>query len=140
MATSLLHLYRTGKRNWATPYESTATVRTEHAVILLLDAYRKGITDLDFNIGYEGMKNEMKNLLLGSPDQKMESACDLWAMAQISEIMDKKEDAKLYKEQSERLFEETWKKEFMSVDASYEVMKNNGLYQGTRWQRSYVYG
>ena len=134
MATSLLHLYRTGKRNWATPYESTATVRTEHAVILLLDAYRKGITDLDFNIGYEGMKNEMKNLLLGSPDQKMESACDLWAMAQISEIMDKKEDAKLYKEQSERLFEETWKKEFMSVDASYEVMKNNGLYQGTRWQ------
>ena len=134
MATSLLHLYRTGKRNWATPHESTATVRTEHAVILLLDAYLKGITNLDFSIGYEGMKDEMEKLLLGSPDQKMESACDLWAMAQISDIIGKKEDAKVFQEKSARLFEETWKKEFMNVDASYEVMKNNGLYQGTRWQ------
>ena len=134
MATSLLHLYRTGKQDWATPNESTVTVRTEHAVILLLDAYRKGITDLDFNIAYEGMKEEMERLLVTSPDQKMETACDLWAMAQIAEIMNKPSDAKLYRERSERLFEETWKKEFMNVDASYEIMKKNGLYQGTRWQ------
>ena len=134
MATSLLHLYRTGKKDWATPNESTVTVRTEHAVILLLDAYRKGITNLDFSIGYEGMKEEMERLLVSSPDQKMETACDLWAMAQIAEIMNKPEDAKLYRERSERLFEETWTKEFMNVDASYEIMKKNGLYQGTRWQ------
>ena len=134
MATSLLHLYRTGKKDWATPYESTTTVRTEHAVILLLDAYRKGITDLDFSIGYNGMKEEMERLLMLSPDQKMESACDLWAMAQISDIIGKTEDAKAYQVRSERLFEETWKKEFMNVDASFEIMKNNGLYQGTRWQ------
>ena len=134
IATSLLHLYRTGKKDWATLNESTPTVRTEHAVILLLDAYRKGITDLDFNIGYAGMKEEMERLLMRKPDQKMEAACDLWAMAQISEIMGKKEDAILYKERAERLFEETWKKEFMNVDASYEIMKGNGLYQGTRWQ------
>ena len=134
IATSLLHLYRTGKKDWATLNESTPTVRTEHAVILLLDAYRKGITDIDFNIGYAGMKEEMERLLMRKPDQKMEAACDLWAMAQISEIVGKKEDAALYKERAERLFEETWKKEFMNVDASYEVMKGNGLYQGTRWQ------
>ena len=134
IATSLLHLYRTGKKDWATLNESTPTVRTEHAVILLLDAYRKGITDLDFNIGYAGMKEEMERLLMRKPDQKMEAACDLWAMAQISEIVGEKEDAAHYKERAERLFEETWKKEFMNVDASYEVMKGNGLYQGTRWQ------
>ena len=134
IATSLLHLYRTGKKDWATLNESTTTVRTEHAVILLLDAYRKGIIDIDFNIGYAGMKKEMERLPMRSPDQKMEAACDLWAMAQISEILDKKEDAALYKERAERLFEETWKKEFMNVDASYEIMKGNGLYQGTRWQ------
>ena len=64
----------------------------------------------------------------------MESACDLWAMAQISDIIGKTEDAKAYQVRSERLFEETWKKEFMNVDASFEIMKNNGLYQGTRWQ------
>jgi putative alpha-1,2-mannosidase len=134
IAISLLHLYRTGKKDWATLNESTATVRTEHAVILLLDAYRKGITDIDFNIGYAGIKEEMERLLMRSPDQKMEAACDLWAMAQISEIVGKKDDAALYKERAERLFEETWKKEFMNVDASYEIMKGNGLYQGTRWQ------
>ena len=134
MATSLLHLYRTGKQDWATPNEATVTVRTEHAVILLLDAYRKGITDLDFSIGYAGMKEEMERLLMSSPDQKMEAACDLWAMAQISDIMGKKEDAKMYQERSERLFEDTWKKEFMTITPAFEIMKKNGLYQGTRWQ------
>ena len=56
MATSLIHLYATGKKDWSTGFESTPTVRTEHAVILLLDAYRKGITNLDFRKGYAGMK------------------------------------------------------------------------------------
>ena len=93
MATSLIHLYATGKKDWSTGFESTPTVRTEHAVILLLDAYRKGITNLDFRKGYAGMKEEMERLPMRSPDQKMESAYDLWAMAQIAEIIDEKEDA-----------------------------------------------
>lgn len=62
MATSLIHLYATGKKDWSTGFESTPTVRTEHAVILLLDAYRKGITNLDFRKGYAGMKQEMERL------------------------------------------------------------------------------
>ena len=33
MATSLIHLYATGKKDWSTGFESTPTVRTEHAVI-----------------------------------------------------------------------------------------------------------
>ena len=134
MATSLIHLYATGKKDWSTGFESTPTVRTEHAVILLLDAYRKGITNLDFRKGYAGMKEEMERLPMRSPDQKMESAYDLWAMAQIAEIIDEKEDAELYEQRSASLFEETWKKEFMNITPAFEVMKNNGLYQGTRWQ------
>ncbi len=134
MATSLIHLYATGKKDWSTGFESTPTVRTEHAVILLLDAYRKGITDLDFRKGYAGMKEEMERLPMRSPDQKMESAYDLWAMAQISEILDEKGDSERYSQRSIALFEETWKKEFMQVTPAFGVMKNNGLYQGTRWQ------
>lgn len=134
MATSLIHLYATGKKDWSTGFESTPTVRTEHAVVLLLDAYRKGITNLDFRKGYAGMKEEMERLPMRSPDQKMESAYDLWAMAQIADIIDEKEDAELYRQRSATLFEETWKKEFMTVTPAFEVMKNNGLYQGTRWQ------
>ena len=134
MATSLIHLYATGKKDWSTGFESTPTVRTEHAVVLLLDTYRKGITNLDFRKGYAGMKEEMERLPMRSPDQKMESAYDLWAMAQIAEIIDEKEDAELYEQRSASIFEETWKKEFMNITPAFEVMKNNGLYQGTRWQ------
>lgn len=134
MATSLIHLYATGKKDWSTGFESTPTVRTEHAVILLLDAYRKGITDLDFRKGYAGMKEEMERLPMRSPDQKMESAYDLWAMAQISEIVGEKGDSERFGQRSVALFEETWKKEFMQITPAFAVMKNNGLYQGTRWQ------
>lgn len=134
MATSLIHLYATGKKDWSTRFESTPTVRTEHAVILLLDAYRKGITNLDFRKGYAGMKQEMERLPMRSPDQKMESAYDLWAMAKIAEIIGEKADSEQYRQRSVSLFEETWKKEFMNVTPAFEVMKNNGLYQGTRWQ------
>lgn len=134
MAISLIHLYATGKKDWSTGFESTPTVRTEHAVILLLDAYRKGITNLDFRKGYAGMKQEMERLPMRSPDQKMESAYDLWAMAKIAEIIGEKADSEQYRQRSVSLFEETWKKEFMNVTPAFEVMKNNGLYQGTRWQ------
>ena len=134
MATSLIHLYATGKKDWSTGFESTPTVRTEHAVILLLDAYRKGITNLDFRKGYAGMKQAMERLTMRSPDQKMESAYDLWAMAKIAEIIGEKADSEQYRQRSVSLFEETWKKEFMNVTPAFEVMKNNGLYQGTRWQ------
>ena len=134
MATSLIHLYATGKKDWSTGFESTPTARTEHAVILLLDAYRKGITNLDFRKGYAGMKQEMERLPMRSPDQKMESAYDLWAMAKIAEIIGEKADSEQYRQRSVSLFEETWKKEFMNVTPAFEVMKNNGLYQGTRWQ------
>lgn len=134
MATSLIHLYATGKKDWSTGFESTPTVRTEHAVILLLDAYRKGITNLDFRKGYAGMKQEMERLPMRSPDQKMELAYDLWAMAKIAEIIGEKADSEQYRQRSVSLFEETWKKEFMNVTPAFEVMKNNGLYQGTRWQ------
>lgn len=134
MATSLIHLYATGKKDWSTGFESTPTVRTEHAVILLLDAYRKGITNLDFRKGYAGMKQEMERLPMRSPDQKMESAYDLWTMAKIAEIIGEKADSEQYRQRSVSLFEETWKKEFMNVTPAFEVMKNNGLYQGTRWQ------
>lgn len=134
IATSLIHLYATGKKDWSSNFESTPTVRTEHAVVLLLDAYRKGITNLDFSKGYQGMKEEMERLPMRSPDQKMESAYDLWAMTQLAEIVGETADAQMYKQRSNLLFEETWKKEFMHITPAFEVMRNNGLYQGTRWQ------
>lgn len=134
ISQSLVRLYQTGKVNWSTDSEATPSVRTEHAIILLLDAYRKGIKGIDFRACYPQLRQEAKDLLKNSPDQKLESACDLWAMAQIADIIGEKVDAAEYRMQSEQLFEKTWKQEFMKIDSSYTKMGGNGLYQGTRWQ------
>ena len=134
ISQSLIHLYQTGKKDWSTDHEATPSVRTEHTVILLLDAHRKGIKNIDFRAGYPGMQEEAKRYASKSPDQKLEASYDFWALAQIAEIIGEKDDARQYRAQSEKLFEETWKKEFMNIDDSFTKMKGNGLYQGTRWQ------
>ncbi len=134
MCQSLVNLYRTGKKNWSTQHEPTINVRTEHAVILLLDAWRKGITDFDLRRGYEGMKGEASELFFDSPDHKLESVYDLWALAQIAEIIGENEDAERYNAVADSVFDITWKDEFMNITPDYKVMRNNGLYQGSRWQ------
>ena len=134
MSQSLVRLYQSGKVNWSTDSEATPTVRTEHAVILLLDAYRKGIKGIDFRLCYPQMCKEASELPFKSPDQKLESAYDLWALAQIADCIGEQKDAGNYRRQSEVLFGTTWKKEFMNIDTTYARMHNNGLYQGTRWQ------
>ena len=140
---SLVSLYRTGKRNWATMQEPVPTVRTEHTQITLLDAWVKGIRGFDLAAAFPGMEAEAdagrpagaKNgLTRNSPDQKMETIYDLWAMGQIARIIGNETAAVRYLDESETLFEQTWKEEFMTITPDFAQMKDNGLYQGTRWQ------
>ena len=140
---SLVSLYQTGKRNWATLQEPVPTVRTEHSQIMLLDAWVKGIRDFDLAAAFSGMEAEAdagrpegaKNgLTRNSPDQKMETIYDLWAMGQIARIIGNEEAAERYLAESEAMFEQTWKKDFMTITPEFAQMKGNGLYQGTRWQ------
>lgn len=140
---SLVSLYQTGKRNWATLNEPVPTVRTEHSQITLLDAWEKGIRGFDLAAAFPGMEAEAdkgrqpgsrSGLTRNSPDQKMETIYDLWAMGRIAGIIGNEEAAARYAEESENLFEETWKADFMTVTPEFEQMKGNGLYQGTRWQ------
>lgn len=133
-ANSLCKLYVYGKKDWATKFESTPTVRTEHTIAVLLDAYKKGIPNIHLEEAYEGMKKEMDNLPVSRPDQILETCIDWWAMAQIAEILGKTEDAKHYSDKSKNTFIETWNKEFKNTDNSFAKMRDNGLYQGTRWQ------
>lgn len=132
---SLLHQYRTGKANWATPHESVPTVRTEHSGVVILDAWKKGIRNVDLKVGYEGLKREAaKDLLYRTPDQRLESSYDLWALGQIAELVGEKEDAKMYSAKADSLFDATWPTEFMTIRDDFVKMRGNGLYQGTRWQ------
>ncbi|MDI9551974.1 MAG: GH92 family glycosyl hydrolase [Bacteroidota bacterium] len=140
---SLVSLYVTGKKNWATLHECAPTVRTEHAQITLLDAWSKGIRGFDLDKAFPGMEKEYEDglapgsgqgLTRNTPDQKMETVYDLWAMSKIAEIIGNDAAATKYGRESERLFEETWKKEFMTITDEFALMKGNGMYQGTRWQ------
>jgi putative alpha-1,2-mannosidase len=132
---SVADLFRTGKKGWATPHESVPTVRTEHSGIMLLDCWRKGINDFPLILGYEGMKDEADNdLPMNSPDQKLESSYDLWAISQVAEILGRSDDAALYKAKADSLFEDVWPAEFMNITPDFIKMKDNGLYQGSRWQ------
>ncbi len=135
ISRSLADIFRTGKRDWATPHESVPTVRTEHSVIMLLDAYVRGAADkVSLEVAYPGMKEEAGRLPMRTPDQKMESSYDLWALGKIAEILGQNEDARKYSSQSDSIFANIWPSEFMEINDDFAKMKGNGLYQGSRWQ------
>lgn len=143
MCRSLVSLYCTGKKNWATNLEGVPTVRTEHTQITLLDAWSKGIRDFDMAPAFPAMEREYEDglqpgsrqgLTCNSPDQKMETIYDLWAMSRIAGIIGNNEAQAKYGALSEELFEQTWPKEFMTITDNFAQMKGNGMYQGTRWQ------
>ena len=143
MCRSLVSLYCTGKRNWATMNECVPTVRTEHSQITLLDAWSKGIRDFDLSPAFPGMEQEFieggepksrQGLTRSRPDQKMETVYDLWAMGRIAEEIGDAEAARKYSGEALNLFDATWQKEFMTITDDFSRMRGNGMYQGTRWQ------
>ncbi len=131
---SLAQLYITGKKDWSTNYECVPTVRTEHAIATLLDAYRQGISIPSLRDAYPGMVAEVKRLSMKSPDQCLEASGDFWALGQLAEELGMKEDADKWTRRGEEIFDSIWPKEFQHIDETYTKMKGNGLYQGTRWQ------
>lgn len=129
---SLVALFGQDKHDWASACEPVPTTRTEHSQILLLDAWRKGIRGFDLAQAFPSMESE--ELAVRSPDQRMETAYDLWALSQIAGIIGQEEKAAHYAAESVDLFRDTWQQEFMTVTDDFVQMRRNGLYQGTRWQ------
>lgn len=134
IAASLCKLYVNGKKDWATNSESTPTVRTEHSATVILDAYRKGITNYDLMEAYENIKEDVEALPMNRPDQALETCIDIWTLSEIAEILGISVDAEYYKGKARDVFMTTWHNEFKVVDDSFSKMRDNGLYQGTRWQ------
>lgn len=132
---SLIELYRSGKVAWATMHESTPTVRTEHSAILLLDAYNRGIEGIDFTRCYDSLLVEMERLPMVSPDNYLESAYDLWAMSQISEIVGDTLSANKFFDRAEQTWRGVWSEKFRDInDDTFDIMHGDGLYEGTLWQ------
>lgn len=132
--TSLAQLYITGKKDWSTDHECVPTVRTEHAIATLLDAYRKGIAIDGLPQAWEGMVKEVEAWPLKAPDQVMEAVADWWSLAEMGEELGRETEAAAARKRGVELFDSIWPVAFMNIDNSFVNMKNNGLYQGTRWQ------
>ncbi|RZK73260.1 MAG: alpha-mannosidase, partial [Pedobacter sp.] len=96
MVTSLTQLFQYGKKDFATQTEPTNTVRTEHAIVVLLDAYRKGYP-VDFATIADSLIRDVDRLDFSKPDKALESSYDTWALAEILKTIGKTELAQQYK-------------------------------------------
>ena len=136
VVTSLANLYRYGKKDFATGKEPSNTVRTEHAIVVLLDAYRKGFT-VDFAEIRDSLLAETDRLDVATPDKALESAYDAWAMAEILKILKEDSLSQVYRLKAAR-YKTVWEKEFKHLDKpDVDKMAARGMYQGTirqyRW-------
>ena len=133
MTTSIAYLYKYGKQDYATEHESSNTVRSEHAIVVLLDSYRKGYK-VDWNSIIDSLILENDRLDFSHPDKALESSYDTWALSQVLSIMGKSELSEKYKQKALN-YKEYWNKDFKDITKrDVDRMQARGLYQGTIWQ------
>lgn len=133
ITTSIANLYRFGKKNWATEHETSPTVRTEHAMVVLLDAYKKGY-EVDFEAIKDSLLYEADHLDFGAPDKALESSYDLWAMSEILKATGDQTAGKRYLDKALD-YKAYWDKDFKDLSKNdVDRMQARGLYQGTIWQ------
>lgn len=133
IAKSIANLYPYGKDNWATKHEPSPTVRTEHAMVVLLDAWKKGY-DVPLNEIKEYLLEEAESLDYGSPDKALESSYDCWALSEILKITGDEGLGEKYRQKAME-YKQYWLKDFADLTKNdIDRMQARGLYQGTIWQ------
>jgi putative alpha-1,2-mannosidase len=130
---SLANLYKYGKKDYATQHEPSNTVRTEHAIVVLLDAYRKGF-HVDFKSIRDSLIAETDSLDFTHPDKALESSYDTWALSQILEITGDQQLSDRYKKKAAQ-WKDHWNKDFKDLTKNdIDKVGARGMYQGTIWQ------
>jgi putative alpha-1,2-mannosidase len=133
---SIANLYPYGKKNFAGKTEPSNTVRTEHAMVVILDALKKG-----YAINLPGIKDsllaETSRLDFSKPDKALESSYDLWAISGILKFMGDDQLSGQYL-QLAREYRKYWTKDFKDMTTGdVDRMGARNLYQGTlrqyRW-------
>lgn len=133
IAKSIANLYVYGKNNWATKHEPSPTVRTEHAIVVLLDAYKKGY-DVNFNTIKDSLIAEGNRLEYNSPDKALESSYDNWALSEILKITNEQQLSEKYSKKA-ATYKSYWNKDFADLSKNdIDKMPARGMYQGTVWQ------
>ncbi|UEG54163.1 glycoside hydrolase family 92 protein [Mucilaginibacter daejeonensis] len=133
MMNSLVEMYKHGKKDYATQHEPSNTVRTEHAIVVLLDAYRKGFK-VDLASIADSLNAEVDRLDFKTPDKALESSYDTWALSQIMNILHEPQKANKYLQKADK-YKEYWNKDFKDLTkADVDRVSARGMYQGTIWQ------
>jgi len=133
IVTSIANLFASGKKDFATQTEPTNTVRTEHAIVVLLDAYRKGFK-VNFESIADSLIKDVDRLDFSKPDKALESSYDTWAMAEIATILKRKELSANYRLKASD-YQNYWNKDFKDITKpDVDKVQARGLYQGTIWQ------
>jgi putative alpha-1,2-mannosidase len=130
---SLCDLYREGKLPLATRTEPFPTARTEHSLVVVLDCLSKGINRFDLESVYPLMVREAEQNPWSTPDKKLETAYDYWALSRIAKLLNKKEDAERFISMAAK-YKEIWREKFLVMDDKSDIMHGDGLYEGTLWQ------
>lgn len=128
-----LYYYGQGLTGWSGEQESTPTVRKEHSLLVLLDACRKGVADVNFEKLWPEIIAEAPSLPYRSPDDILETSYDYWAISEVAGILGKTAEQKKYRELALN-YRRIWKKKFMVMDERSDIMHGDGLYEGTLWQ------
>ena len=133
IAFSIANLYNYGKKDYATKTEPTPTVRTEHAIVVILDAMRKGY-QIDARKILDSLTKEVDRLDFGSPDKALEASYDTWALSEILKMTGDKAGSDKYLAKALE-YKNYWNKDFKDVSKSdVDRMQARKLYQGTIWQ------
>ncbi|OOQ57334.1 glycoside hydrolase domain-containing protein [Mucilaginibacter pedocola] len=133
MVSSIARMYQFSKKDYATQHEPSNTVRTEHAIVVLLDAYRKGYK-VEFAPIIDSLTAEVNKLDFTHPDKALESSYDVWALSQILHIMGKEELSSKYLQKALE-YKEYWNKDFKDLTKNdVDRVSARGMYQGTVWQ------
>lgn len=133
IAFSIANLYPYGKKDFSAHHEPANTVRTEHAIVVLLDAHRKG-NKIAFEQILDSLVQEVERLDYNSPDKALESSYDVWALSQILAELGQEERSKKYEERA-MAYKQYWRKDFKDLTRNdVNRMGARGMYQGTIWQ------
>jgi len=133
VATSLANLYRYGKKDFATQHEPSPTVRTEHAIVVLLDAVRKGYK-VDLRGIRDSLIREVNRLDYSHPDKALESSYDAWALSELLGILKDKTLSAQYRLKALE-YKDYWRKDFLDMTRpDVDRLPARGMYQGSIWQ------
>jgi len=149
VARSLVDMYEQGMRTRPFP-----SVRFEHMLTMVLDAYAKGLGGFDAEKAYAGMRREALEQLPedleavgykpGRPDQTLEYSYDDWCVAQMARALGKEEDYRKFSARA-RFYRNTWDARIgffraRGADGRWmdfpdpTVIDEKHVYEGSMWQ------